>query len=124
MSEKRDLEEERTEAKEDMRQENSMRRIQVEVSTPIDATPDMVYGILADYREGHPAILPKEYFTDMSVIEGGQGAGTVIDVKMSVMGVERDYRFKITEPEPGRVLIESDEVAGVVTTFTVDPVDG
>lgn len=28
----------------------------------------------------------------------------------------------VSEPEPGRVLVEADEVAGVVTTFTVDPV--
>ncbi len=101
-----------------------MHGITTEVSAIIEATPNDVYSILSDYSVGHHAILPKEFFTDLSVIQGGQGAGTVIDVKMSVMGVVRHYRFQISEPEPGHILKEADEEAGVVTTFTVDPVDG
>jgi len=42
-------------------------------------------------------------------------------VGMKVMGVEAHYRMTVTEPEPGRVLMEADESAGVITTFTVDP---
>lgn len=99
-----------------------MGEITVEASAIIEAIPKDVYSVLADYSVGHHAILPQEYFTDLSVIQGGHGAGTVIDVKMNVMGVERDYRFKISEPEPGRILMETDEDAGVVTTFTVDSV--
>lgn len=101
-----------------------MNEITIEVSAVIEAASKHVYSILADYPGGHYAILPKEYFTDLSVIEGGQGAGTVIDVVMNVMGIESHYRFNVSEPEPGRVLMESDEDAGVVTMFTVDPVDG
>lgn len=101
-----------------------MSEITIEVSAIIEASPKDVYSVLADYLVGHRAILPKEYFTDLAVIQGGQGADTVIDVKMNVMGVERDYQFKVSEPEPGRILMEADEDAGVVTTFTVDPVGG
>lgn len=101
-----------------------MNEITIEVSAVIEAASKHVYSVLADYPGGHHAILPKDYFTDLSVTEGGQCAGTVIDVSMKVMGVESHYRFNVSEPEPGRVLMEADEDAGVVTTFTVDPVDG
>src|SRR5262249_41386652 len=33
----------------------------------------------------------------------------------------RTFRAAITEPEPGRVLVETDLGQGAVTTFTVDP---
>lgn len=101
-----------------------MREITVEVSAVIEARAKDVYAVLTDYPGGHHAILPKEYFTNLTVIEGGQGAGTVIDVSMSVMGTNSHYQFHVTEPEPGRVLMETDDKAGVVTKFTVEPVDG
>lgn len=100
-----------------------MTRIYIEASAIIDARPEEVYPILADYHEGHPAILPKPYFVDLIVEEGGQGAGTVIRVLMKVLGVERTYRMEVSEPEPGRVLVETDRDAGVTTTFTVEPLD-
>jgi hypothetical protein len=31
--------------------------------------------------------------------------------------------MEVTEPEPGRVLMETDKKLGVVTTFTVEPLD-
>ncbi len=101
-----------------------MSTIHVEVSDVIKARPEQVYAVLSDYRTGHPAILPKPYFTSLTVDEGGQGAGTRIQVHMKVLGAERHYQFVIREPEPGRVLVESDEAAGVTTTFTVEPLDG
>jgi hypothetical protein len=101
----------------------TMSEIIIEVSAVIEATPKDVYSVLKDYPGGHHAILPKDYFTGLSMIEGGQGGGTVIDVSMNVMGIKSHIRFYITEPEPGRVLMETDDVAGIVTTFTVDPVN-
>ncbi len=101
-----------------------MSHIHLEVWSTIEAAPEKVYAVLADYHLGHPAILPSEYFKDLRVEEGGQGAGTVVRVRMSVMGVKRDLRLRVSEPEPGRVLVEADEEAGVVTTFTVDPLRG
>lgn len=55
-----------------------MSQIHAQATAVIDAPPEVVYAILADYRADHPAILPKQYFAECAVEEGGQGAGTVI----------------------------------------------
>lgn len=101
-----------------------MSQITVNVSDVIDARPEEIYAVLSDYRVGHPAILPKPYFTDLTVEEGGKGDGTIIRVQMKVMGLERVYRMAVSEPEPGRVLAEVDDSAGVFTTFTIEPLNG
>lgn len=101
-----------------------MSQIHSKASAVIHARPETIYGVLSDYRVGHPAILPKPYFTDLIVEQGGQGAGTLARVYMNVMGVRRSYRMSVTEPEPGHLLKETDSDAGVVTTFTVTPLDG
>ena len=101
-----------------------MSQIHTEVSDILPARPEVVYAVLTDYRVGHPAILPKPYFTELQVEQGGQGAGTVVRTRMVVMGVERIFKLTVSEPEPGRVLREVDEQAGVVTTFTVEPLNG
>jgi len=101
-----------------------MNQIHVAASKVIAARPEKVYAILADYRVSHPAILPKPYFTELSVEQGGQGAGTVARADMKVMGTQMTYHLIVSEPQPGRVLKEVDAAAGVSTTFTVDPLDG
>jgi len=98
-----------------------LNKIHVEASAEINAAPERIYDIISDYHVGHQAILPKRYFNEMIVKEGGKGAGTVIAVKMNVMGVQRLFQLHITEPEPGRVLVETDPDSDVVTTFTIDP---
>jgi hypothetical protein len=42
---------------------------------------------------------------------------------MRVLGRAQTFRAAITEPEPGRVLVETDLTMGAVTTFTVDPIE-
>lgn len=101
-----------------------MSQYSVEASEIIDAPPEKVYAVISDYHEGHPSILPSRYFTELTVEEGGQGAGTVITVHMDVFGTKVLYHMSVTEPEPGRVLVEEDKSAGVITTFTVDPING
>lgn len=96
---------------------------QVEASAVVDAPPTHVYGIIADYHQGHQSILPRHYFDEMVVKEGGYGAGTAVYVKMSVFGSVAEYNMVVSEPEPGRVLREEDANAGVVTTFTVEPIN-
>jgi hypothetical protein len=49
------------------------------------------------------------------------GAGTILRYKLTAGGRTREYRTKIAEPEPGRVLTESDTGSSAVTTFTVSP---
>lgn len=93
-------------------------------SQVIDARPEQVYGVVSDYRSGHPSILPRQYFTSLTVDKGGQGAGTAVTVHMNVYGTKAMYKMTVSEPEPGRVLMEEDPSAGVVTTFTFDPIDG
>lgn len=104
--------------------EKSMSKTRVEVSRVVDARPDDVLDVFKDYRGGHAAILPKPYFTGMDVVAGGYGAGTELHVYMKAMGVEKHYHQLVSEPEPGRVLAETDLDVALVTTFTVDPVDG
>jgi Polyketide cyclase / dehydrase and lipid transport len=100
-----------------------MTRHRIEAEAVIDAPPAVAYAIIADYRDGHPHILPRPPFVSLDVEGGGIGAGTVIRFRIRVLGSTRTMRASITEPEPGRVLVESDEAGEVVTTFTVDPVE-
>lgn len=94
----------------------------VKASARVGAPADVVYSIIADYRNGHPHILPKKYFEWLEVEQGGRGEGTVIRFQMRVLGQSRVLRAVVTEPDPGRVLVETDTGgAGPVTTFTVEP---
>jgi len=90
----------------------------------IPAVPSRVYAVIADYRRHHPHIVPPDYFRKVEVVAGGVGAGTRIHVEMRVMGTTRSFDHVVTEPEPGRLLVESDVDGSSVTTFTVDPADG
>lgn len=98
-------------------------RIRASASAVIDAAPAVVYAILADYRDGHPRILPPAYFGRLVVDEGGVGAGTRIRVEVRMPAQTRVVAMEVTEPEPGRVLREQEIGGGPVTTFTVDAAD-
>lgn len=98
-----------------------MSMINVTASAVIDASPEAVYAVFADYEVAHKAILPKPYFADMVVLAGGQGAGTVIDVYMDVFGNKKTYHLEVTEPEPGRLLVETDYRTGERTHFIMEP---
>ncbi len=80
-----------------------------------------MYALIADYHSGHPRILPPQYFRDLRVDSGGVGEGTTIRFDMRLGGQTRHYRGVITEPVPGRVLVESYPDNGIVTTFKVTP---
>ena len=96
----------------------------VKASAPVGAPAEVVYNIIADYRKGHPHILPRKYFEWLEVEQGGRGEGTVIRFQMRVLGQTRVLRAAVTEPELGRVLVETDTGGvGPVTTFTVEPTD-
>jgi hypothetical protein len=92
-------------------------------SSRIKAPAARVYSIIADYNQHHPRVLPRQYFKSLEVEEGGVGAGTRIHVTMRVLGTAISFRHIVSEPEPGRVLVESDADGGSVTTFNVDPLD-
>lgn len=92
-------------------------------SRTISASAEDVYAVFADYQEAHPAILPRPFFTGLSVKQGGYGNGTVISVGTKAMGVERIAEFVVHEVEPGRVLVESDTSRDLQTRFIVMPID-
>jgi len=98
--------------------------VSVGADAVVDAPPEVVYGLIADYRHGHPRIVPAEYFQDIVVERGGVGAGTAIRFKARLLGVTRLLRAEVTEPSPGSVLVETDPDTGVRTTFTVAARDG
>jgi hypothetical protein len=98
-----------------------MAKHSVTASALIPAHPQEVYQLIADYRNGHPRILPKPYFISLNVEKGGYGEGTIINYQMRVMGRVLSFRAVITEPTPGHVLVETDLNTGAVTTFTVEP---
>jgi hypothetical protein len=90
-------------------------------SRRVNAPAKNVYAVIADYHNGHPHILPKRHFSDLQVEKGGVGAGTLIRFSMTVMGTTRTSRASISEPEPGRVLVETVLDSDIVTSFIVDP---
>ena len=102
----------------------NLESIHAEFTGTINASPETVYSILSDYEVGHPAILPHPPFVGLDVESGGRGAGTRFEVRMSVFGSKQSFRMEVTEPDPGRVLVEEDQAAGVMTTFTLEPTAG
>ena len=61
----------------------------------------------------------------MRVEAGGVGAGTIIRFDLTMLGRTQSFRGIVSEPEPGRVLVERYvEPNNSETTFTVNPEDG
>ncbi len=85
----------------------------------VGAPAELTYGLIAD-DEHHAKFLP-EGITDFEVVEGGVGAGTVHRFKVTAGGRVRDYLMHVDEPEPGRVITETDQNSSLVTSFTVSP---
>ena len=97
-----------------------MGTIRVVAQREIDAPATVLYGYIADNVEHHPRFLP-DAFSDFRVESGGVGAGTITRFRITAGGRTREYRMAVAEPEPGRVLTESDTGSSLVTTFTVTP---
>jgi hypothetical protein len=83
----------------------------------VGAPADLTYRLIAD-DEHHQRFLP-EGFSDFEVLEGGVGAGTLHRFKAG--GRVREYVMRVDEPQPGRVITETDQSSSLVTTFTVTP---
>lgn len=101
-----------------------MGQITVKAEAVLEASAEEVYATIADYRQGHSNILPKELY-DVQVEQGGSGAGTIFRFKMRVLGAEQSFYQRVSEPEPGRVLVEQDidSPQQVTTTFKVTPLE-
>jgi len=97
-----------------------MMSLRITAERVIDAPADAVYRCIADYRQHHrPGGFLPPAFSDFHIQQGGVGAGTVITFSTTLGGSTRRMTQTVTEPEPGRVLVESG--GGATTTFTVDP---
>ncbi len=99
-----------------------MSQLSISASALIPASAKEIYAVLADYRTGHPAILPPGNLYNLQVEAGGYGAGTIIRFCSKVLGNERSFRQIVSEPEPGRVIVEKDIQGPVSTTFTITPI--
>lgn len=86
----------------------------------ISAPASVVYGVIADYQQHHPRILP-DAFRNFVVEKGGVGAGTIFRFDLRIAGRTRHYYSEVTEPEPGRYLVESYPEEGSETSFRVAP---
>jgi uncharacterized protein YndB with AHSA1/START domain len=99
-----------------------MGTIRVAAERRIDAPAETVYGYLADMRQ-HQRFLPPA-ISNFRIETGGVGAGTVTQFTVTAGGRSREYRMEVSEPEPGRVLTESDTGSSLMTSFTVVPEGG
>ena len=97
-----------------------MSRLHASAERTVSAPAAAVYALIADYRDGHPRILPPA-FADLTVLQGGTGAGTEIRFAMTLGGRKQVVEASVDEPEPGRVLTETYREKNAVTSFTVDP---
>jgi hypothetical protein len=96
-----------------------VRKISVEQEGSVGASAEVTYRLIA-HDEDHQRFLP-DAFSDFEVIEGGAGAGTLHRFKVRAGGRTRQYTMRVSEPEPGRVITETDQDSSLVTSFTVKP---
>jgi len=87
----------------------------------IEAPAEAIYHCIADYREHHrPEGFLPEAFWDFRIERGGVGAGTEVQWVVDVGGRRRTVNAIVSEPMPGRTLVETG--SGIETVFTVEPI--
>lgn len=94
----------------------------VKSSAKMSQPASKIYAAIADYKQHHPQFLPKNYFKKLEIESGGIGAGTLFKAEMEVYGSKSSFRMKVSEPNPGQVIAETDVESGTVTSFTVLPI--
>lgn len=80
-----------------------------------------VYAIVADVRDHHFRVVPES--VDRStyrVLEGGYGAGTVVEYQTAISRIDHPLRYLVEEPEPGRVVVFRHEGGLVEKRYEVD----
>jgi hypothetical protein len=85
----------------------------------INAEPDAVLAAVADYQSTRPKIL-SDHYSGYQVLEGGQGAGTVVTWKLQATK-SRVREVKSTVDVAGRSVIEKDANSSMVTNWTIAP---
>lgn len=100
-----------------------MGEIEIGAERVVGAPAEVVYRCIAGMQEHHHRFLPPA-FSGFEVESGGVGASSIVRHHLSAGGRNRAFRMVVAEPEPGRVLTESDANSSLVTTFTVDAENG
>src|SRR5258708_20881850 len=77
--------------------ERLMGQISVKAEAVLEAPSEKIYATIADYRQGHPNMLPKELY-DLQVEQRGYRAGTIHRFKMLALGVAQSYYQPASEP--------------------------
>ena len=85
----------------------------------INAEPAAVLAAVADYQTVRPKIL-SEHYSGYQVLEGGQGAGTVVTWKLQATK-SRVRDVKAAVDVAGHTVIEKDANSTLVTNWTVAP---
>ena len=97
-------------------------RARVSAERLMDAPAEVIYHCIADYRQHHrPEGFLPPVFSGFMISRGGVGAGTEARWVVDIGGRKRTIMATISEPVPGRTIVESR--SGVETTFTVEPSD-
>lgn len=96
-----------------------MTRIQATTRRRLPGSPEQAYAALADYRGIRPTLLPPE-FSRYEVQAGGSGAETTVGWTLQATPKRsRTCLFTVTEPDPGRRLVETDTNSSMVVTWMV-----
>ena len=72
----------------------------ISATAMVPADQKRVYAAIADYDNGHPHIVPKE-FSNMVVEKGGVGAGTVIRFQMRCLEGSRRFERRLRNRNQG-----------------------
>ena len=96
-----------------------MGQVSAASTVQIDATPEAVLAAVSDYVNVRPKVLSAHY-SEYQVLEGGQGAGTVVTWKLQATE-SRVRVIKATVDVAGRTVIEKDANSSLITNWTVAP---
>lgn len=94
-----------------------MAQVSASSSITIAQAPAQVLAALADYETVRPRILPEQYL-DYSVVEGGQGSGTVAQWTLQATS-KRSRNVLASVSVEGSTITEKDANSSMVTTWTV-----
>jgi hypothetical protein len=99
-------------------------RFRVQESSLIEAPADLVYNLIADYKQHHGNIIPPAMFGGMKVVKGsGVGNGTRIACTFRILGKEDTLIMDVSELKGGngeRIIQEIDSKARNITQFIVE----
>jgi hypothetical protein len=94
-------------------------KVSASSSIIVAASPDKALAAVADYATVRPKILSAHY-RDYKVVEGGQGAGTVVDWTLQATE-KRSRNVHATVSVAGSTVTETDANSSLVTTWSVTP---